>query len=61
MSVESAHQKLKKDLDASMEALAREFAKIQTGRASPGLLDDVTVEAYGQSMPLSQVASVTAP
>ena len=61
MSVESAQQKLKKDLDASMEALAREFAKIQTGRASPGLLDDVTVEAYGQSMPLSQVASVTAP
>lgn len=61
MSVEDAQKKLKKDLDASMDALAREFSKIQTGRASPGLLDDVMVEAYGQSMPLSQVASVTAP
>lgn len=61
MSVEEAQKKLKSDLSASMDALSREFGKIQTGRASPALLDDVMVEAYGQSMPLNQVGSVTAP
>lgn len=34
---------------------------IRTGRASASMLDGVMVEAYGQSMPLNQVANVTAP
>ena len=31
------------------------------GKASPAMLDTVRVDAYGQSMPLNQVASVAAP
>lgn len=61
MSVDAALQKLKAELEASMQALAREFSRIQTGRASPALLESVMVEAYGQQMPLNQVGSVTAP
>jgi len=38
-----------------------ELKKVRTGRAHPGMLDSVTVEAYGQKMPLNQVANVTAP
>lgn len=38
-----------------------EIRKIRTGRAHPGQLDSVKVEAYGVSMPLNQVASITAP
>jgi ribosome recycling factor len=34
---------------------------LRTGRASTSMLDGVTVEAYGQQMPLNQVANVTAP
>lgn len=38
-----------------------ELRKVRTGRAHPGMLDGITVEAYGSEMPLNQVANVTAP
>ena len=38
-----------------------ELAKVRTGRAHPGMLDGIKVEAYGAEMPLNQVANVTAP
>lgn len=41
--------------------LEEELKKIRTGRAHPGMLEGVTVEVYGTSMPMNQVASVTAP
>jgi ribosome recycling factor len=44
-----------------VEATRAEFASIRTGRASPALLDRLHVEAYGQSMPLKQVAGVSVP
>ena len=34
---------------------------LRTGRANPGMLDGVMVEAYGTPMPLNQVATITAP
>jgi ribosome recycling factor len=37
-----------------------ELRKVRTGRAHPSMLDSVHVEAYGQMMPLNQVANVTA-
>ena len=54
-----------KDLETRMQAaidvLAREFAGVRTGRANAGLLDAVRVEAYGNPMPINQVASVSVP
>lgn len=38
-----------------------EFAGLRTGRASPTLLDPVTVEAYGNQMPINQVGSISTP
>lgn len=38
-----------------------ELKKVRTGRAHPSMLDSIQVEAYGQMMPLNQVANVTAP
>ena len=35
--------------------------KVRTGRAHPNMLDSINVEAYGQKMPLNQVANVTVP
>jgi ribosome recycling factor len=43
----------------SVEALKHELQKIRTGRAHPGLLDQVHVDYYGSMVPLSQVANVT--
>lgn len=37
-----------------------ELKKVRTGRAHPSMLDGVRVEAYGQAMPLNQVANVVA-
>ena len=48
-------------MDKAVTALKEEFAGLRTGRASSALLDQVHVDAYGSSMPLSQVAGVTVP
>jgi ribosome recycling factor len=45
----------------TLEAVRREFASVRTGKATPGLLDAVRVEAYGSRMPLRQVASISVP
>ena len=51
----------KTKLDAAAEHFRQEIGKIRTGRAHPGMLDNVMVEAYGQAMPLKAVASITTP
>lgn len=48
-------------MDGAVETLRKEFAGLRTGRASANLLDPVQVEAYGSSMPLNQVATVSVP
>jgi ribosome recycling factor len=48
-------------MDKTLHTLREEFATLRTGRASATLLDQVMVEAYGATTPLSQLASVTVP
>jgi len=56
------HVKQAKQLmDKSVEAVKREFSTVRTGKATTALLDLVRVEAYGNEMPLNQVAGVAAP
>ncbi len=43
----------------SIDALKHEFSKIRTGRANPGLLEQIKVSFYGTDTPLNQVASIT--
>jgi ribosome recycling factor len=43
----------------TLEALKNELHKIRTGRAHPGILDQVHVDYYGSKVPISQVANVT--
>jgi ribosome recycling factor len=52
---------LRRRMDGAVEVLRKEFAGLRTGRASASLLDPVTVEAYGNSMPLSQVGTISVP
>jgi ribosome recycling factor len=53
---------IKKDSEArmlkSLEALKTELGKIRTGRAHPGLLEQVRVDYYGTKTPLNQLANV---
>jgi ribosome recycling factor len=48
-------------MQKAVENTRREFSTIRSGKATTSLLDTVRVEAYGQQMPLNQVASVSAP
>src|SRR5881396_3418737 len=48
-------------MDKAVEAVKREFSTVRTGKATTALLDLVRVEAYGNELPLNQVASVAAP
>jgi ribosome recycling factor len=43
----------------TIETFKAELQKIRTGRAHPGILDQVHVEYYGSMLPISQVANVT--
>lgn len=52
---------LQEKMDKALKVLDHELKGLRTGRASVNLLDSVTVEAYGDRMPLSQVASLTTP
>ncbi len=52
---------LERRMEGAMTALKSEFASLRTGRASAGMLDPVTVDAYGASMPLNQCATINVP
>lgn len=52
---------LERRMDGALSALQSEFNGLRTGRATTGLLDPVTVEAYGAPTPLAQVASINVP
>jgi ribosome recycling factor len=46
-------------MEAVVERFKNEMSKVRTGRAHPDMIAGVKVEAYGQYMPLNQVANVT--
>lgn len=48
-------------MQKAVEATKREFGGIRTGRATPALLERITVAYYGVPTPVTQVATVTAP
>lgn len=50
----------RKKMESVIERFKDEMKKVRTGRAHPDMLSGIKVEAYGQFMPLNQVANVTA-
>jgi ribosome recycling factor len=48
-------------MKGAIDTLKHEFAGLRTGRASPSLLDQVRVEAYGNEVPITQVGTVSTP
>ncbi len=57
--IDEAKELAREGMEKALERLRRELARVRTGRANPAMLDDVKVEAYGASMPLKQVGTVT--
>jgi ribosome recycling factor len=61
MTLAENSKQAKQAMDKAVEAVRREFSTVRTGKATTALLDLVRVDAYGSEMPLTQVASVSAP
>ena len=61
MSVSDALREAEAHMKKSVEAAQHDFATLRTGRANPTLLDSLKVEYYGQTMPINQLGTVTAP
>lgn len=59
MSIADIKKNAEAKMAKSVEAFKNELQKIRTGRAHPGILDQVQVEYYGSHVPISQVANVT--
>lgn len=51
----------KQKMQQSVEAYERDLSTVRTGRAAPSLIENLPVEAYGTTMKLQEVASITAP
>ena len=52
---------LERRMKGAMDALRHEFASLRTGRASAGMIDPITVDAYGSPTPINQVGTVNVP
>jgi ribosome recycling factor len=59
MSIADIKQTADHKMARTIETFKAELHKIRTGRAHPGLLDQVHVDYYGSEVPISQVANVT--
>jgi ribosome recycling factor len=59
MSIADIKKTAEQKMARSVEAFKNEIHKIRTGRAHPGILDQVQVDYYGSDVPITQVANVT--
>jgi ribosome recycling factor len=59
MSIADIRKMAEQKMAKSIEAFKNELQKIRTGRAHPGILDQVHVDYYGSMVPIGQVANVT--
>jgi ribosome recycling factor len=61
MSLEQIFTDTEQRMKSAIEAMSHDFASYRTGRASPAVLDRVTVEYYGTETPVNQVATISVP
>lgn len=61
MPLEKVIREVEEKMKKTLEAAAREFLAVRTGRASPSLVEGLMVEYYGGHTPLKQLASITIP
>lgn len=52
---------LRKRMETSSQSAKSEISGIRAGRASPGMLDSIKVDAYGQKMSINQIGNITTP
>lgn len=61
MSADAGDKELKRRMEGAIAAFKSDLVSLRTGRASSSVLDPIQVEAYGNLMPLNQVATISVP
>ena len=61
MSTQFDIAETKRKMQSAIQSLKQELSGLRTGRASANLLEPIMVTAYGQTMPLNQVATISVP
>src|SRR2546423_6424460 len=61
MSTDDILLEAEMSMEKSVDYMVHEFAAVRTGKASPGLVENVDVHAYGSTMKLKQLALITTP
>ena len=61
MDYNAEKKDIQRRMEGALEVLSREFSGLRTGRASISLLEPITVDAYGQQMPMAQVGTIGIP
>ncbi|MDR2353494.1 MAG: ribosome recycling factor [Deltaproteobacteria bacterium] len=59
--LEDIYSNLKARMDKTIQILGKDLQKIRTGRATPAILDGLSVNYYGTPTPIFQMASITVP
>jgi ribosome recycling factor len=61
MSLQTALDTMEEKMMKTLEVVHQEFATVRTGKASPALVENIQVEAYGAQMRLREVAGIATP
>jgi len=61
MTIKEFFAKHKADFDGVLNFYKSDIASVRTGRATPALVEDLPVDAYGQKMTIKELASISAP
>jgi len=59
--IDEVKKDVKHRMEQAIESVRSELAKLRTGKATPTILDGITVNYYGTNTPLRQVGNVSAP
>lgn len=61
MTISDIQRETETKMKKTVESLRHNLGSIRTGRASPALVEDLQIEAYGSTMPLNQLAGINVP
>lgn len=61
MSTDETLLNVEEKMEKAVDVLKKQLGGIRTGRATPGLVDSIKVEAYGSLTPIKQLATIGAP
>ena len=61
MSTSNIFDKIKQDMDKSIDHVMHEFASLHTGKAKTSMVENISVDVYGSAMKLRDIAAITTP